>query len=366
LHKSPKTVSGAHFHGGHITEIDTFRAFAIVSVLLFHYAREFYPDTTSVLLFGWTGVDFFFIISGFVLYLQLEKKYLRRGYIEYRTFFRNRLVRIAPAFYASLLAEVVFFRPEQFLTKNFIAHLTFTHMMSYDIAYSIQPVYWILAVEVQFYLFVMLFGRKFTGRKGYAGLLIAAGISFLYRYAVSAKFGYSHTGILLINHLPGRLPEFCCGIAMAKLYMDRELWERLTGSVVNIVAALAAGLIIYVLLAGLWLSGRDEIFNDVLVSTVFHPLLGLSYSLIMLALMGLPERIRFIMRLKPVVFIGLMSYSIYLWHMFVIEFLNKYLHLKDMAAGAALKMAIALIITFSLSMVSYYLIERTFLRFRRA
>ena len=359
------TDSDAPFKGTHIKEIDTFRAAAMISVLLFHYIKEFYPGTASFLLFGWTGVDIFFIISGFVLYLQFRRKYLKDSHIEYGLYFRNRFMRIAPAFYASLLAEVVLFHPGQLLSKSFIAHLTFTHMVSYDIAYSIQPVYWILAVEVQFYLVIIFCGRMFSERKGYAGLLVVFLLSLFYRYAVSLKFGYSHTGILLINHLPGRLPEFCCGIAMAKLYRDRGLWGRLTGSVVNISAILVAGMIIYVPLAGLWLSGRDEIFNDTLISTVFHPLIGLSYSLIMLALMGLPERIRFLVRLRPVVFIGLMSYSIYLWHMFVIEFLNKYLHLKDMVLRAGLKMAIAVIITLAVSTVSYYLIEKTFLRFRK-
>ncbi|MEW6002374.1 MAG: acyltransferase, partial [Nitrospirota bacterium] len=227
----------------HIIEIDSFRAFAILSVLLFHYFKHFYPGVTSFLLFGWTGVDLFFVISGFVMYLQFQRRYHREGVTEYGKYFWNRFLRIAPAYYVSLLAEIVFFHPDKFLSMNFFFHLTFTNIISYKVAFSIQPIYWTLAVEAQFYIFLILFGKIFLGKKGYLSLSVIVALSFIYRYIVSAVFGFSNTGVLLIDHLPGRFPEFCYGILIAKLYMKDDLWDCLTRRVLFTLPLFIVGLI---------------------------------------------------------------------------------------------------------------------------
>lgn len=349
----------------HISEIDTFRAFAVLSVLLFHYFKNFYPGAPSFVLFGWTGVDLFFVISGFVMYLQLQRRYLKDGVIEYRKYFWNRFLRIAPAYYASLLAEIAFFHPEQFLSKSFFMHLTFTNIFSYQVAFSIQPIYWTLGVWAQFYLFLILFGKIFSGKKGYLSLSVIIAFSILYRYIVSTTFGFSNTGVLLINNLPGRFPEFCYGILMAKLYMKDDLWKRLNGNVWNALLLLVVGAVTYGFCARLWLSGGDKIFNDVFISTIFHPFVGLSFAMMMVVLMNLPEKMSFIMRLKPITFIGIISYSIYVWHIFILKILNDYLHIKEAGLRTGLMMTVSLVITIGFSYLSYYLIEKQFLKFKR-
>lgn len=359
-----KNEKRASAGGGHVTAIDTFRALAIVSVILFHYFKEFYPDSASVLLFGWNGVDLFFVISGFVLYLQFERRYLKNGRVEYGAYFRNRFLRIAPAFYVSLLAEIVFFHPDKLLSWTMAAHLTFTHIMSYDIVFSIQPIYWTLGVEVQFYLFLVLAGRTFRGRSGYVSIVLTIVLSFLYRFVISAWFGFSHEGNLLINQLPGRLPEFCAGILIARLFLKKDAPGKLLQGAGTKLLFLASGMILYAILARLWLRGRDGIFDEALILTVFHPLLGLSFSLMMIPLMSLRQPFSVIMRLRPVVFVGVISYSVYLWHVFIIEFLNNYFHFRDAALRASLKMTLALALTAGFSTLSYFLIEKTFLRLK--
>jgi peptidoglycan/LPS O-acetylase OafA/YrhL len=349
----------------HITEIDTFRAWAILSVLFFHYLKEFIPGGGSFFRFGWSGVDLFFVISGFVLFLQVERTYRREGKTDYLRYLRNRALRIIPAYYASLFATVLLFGRDRLFTSGFLMHLSFLHILDHDTAMSIQPLYWTLGVEAQFYLFIIFAARIFSGKRGYMGLAAIAALSLIYRYAVSVKLGFTDTGVLLMNQLPGRFPEFSCGILMAKLHMERDLRERLRGRIGYLAPLFAAGGILYAVLARVWLSGGDNIFNGSLLSTAFHPLLGLSFSLMMLPLMVLPEKARFMMRLKPLVFIGLISYSLYVWHMVVIMFLNRYTHLKETAMRADLKMVISLVITLSFSTLSYYLIEKTFLRLKR-
>jgi peptidoglycan/LPS O-acetylase OafA/YrhL len=348
----------------HIAEIDAFRAWAILSVLLFHYFKEFSPGGGSFLRFGWSGVDLFFVISGFVLFLQVERTYKRDGKTCYLRYLRNRALRIIPVYYASLFSTVLLFGRDRLFTTGFLMHLSFLHILDYGVSMSIQPLYWTLGTEAQFYLFIIFAAGIFSGRHGYAALAVIAALSVAYRYAVSAIFGYTDTGILLMNQLPGRFPEFSCGIFMAKLNMERDPRERLEGRIGHLAPLFAAGAILYTMLARVWLSGGDVIFNGALLSTTFHPLLGLSFSLMMLPLMRLPERAMFMMKLKPLVFIGLISYSIYVWHMVVIMFLYRYMHLKETAMRADMKMLISLFITIGLSTLSYYFIEKTFLRLK--
>ena len=349
----------------HISEIDTFRAWAILSVLFFHYLKEFMPGGGSFFRFGWTGVDLFFVISGFVLFLQVERTYRREGKTDYRRYLRNRALRIIPAYYASLFATVLLFGRDGLFTPGLLMHLSFLHILDYGVAMSVQPLYWTLGVEAQFYLFIIFAARIFSGKRGYMSLAVIAALSLVYRYAVSVKLGFTDTGILLNNQLPGRFTEFSCGICMAKLSMERNPRERLSGRIGYLAPFFAAGGILYIVLARVWLSGGDDIFNGSLLSTAFHPLLGLSFSLMMLPLMMLPEKARFMMRLKPLVFVGLISYSVYVWHMVVIMCLDRYAHLKDAAMRADLKLLVSLVVTLGFSTLSYYLIEKTFLRLKR-
>jgi peptidoglycan/LPS O-acetylase OafA/YrhL len=283
--------------------------------------------------------------------------------MKYVPYLRNRFLRIAPAFYASIALEVLFFHRDLLFSGALLAHLAFANIVSYKIAFSIQPVYWTLAVEMQFYLFLMPAGAMFKGRKGYAALAAVILLSLVYRYAVSAALGYSsHEGVLLINELPGRLPEFCLGMLAAKLYLgDHQgriggTWTRSFCLVAG--AALLAGL------ARSWLAGGDGIFDNVAVSTFFHPLLGLAFVLIMLPLLKSPDLLRRSVLLRPVAFVGIISYSLYLWHMFIVEVMGRYLDLNGEALRGWHGITLALALATAFSAASYFLIEKTFLRFK--
>ena len=346
---------------GRITEIDTFRAWAVLSVLLFHYAKEFYPGQESFFLFGWSGVDLFFVISGFVMYLQVTRKYVTEERIFYRKYFRNRFLRIAPAFYVSLLAEVIFLHRDKLFSKEFFMHLSFTHIFSYDVAFSIQPIYWTLAVEVQFYLFLILTARLITGEKAFTSLGVLMFLSLAYRFVVSGIYGFSHTGVLLINQLPGRMPQFIAGMFLALIYM-REDFRQLIKRRQSLI--FLSGVIMYGACGLHWLRGGDGIFDNVLTETIFHPLLGISFAMIMTVLMHTEGTFMSVLRFKPLVFTGLISYSIYLWHFFLLEVINVS-GLRKMDIPSFIIMVLGIITVFGISTVSYYCIEKQFLKLKK-
>jgi peptidoglycan/LPS O-acetylase OafA/YrhL len=344
---------------GHIVALDTFRAWAILSVLLFHYFKEFFPGRASFLRFGWSGVDLFFVISGFVMYLQIARKYAAEGKIHFRKYFRNRFLRIVPAFYASLIAEVVILHRDKLFSKEFLMHLSFTHVLSYRVAFSIQPIYWSLAIEVQFYVFLILVAGLLMKRTGPLFLVLLMALSILYRFIVSEASGFSHTGILLINQLPGRLPQFICGMFLAIAYREPDFWRSLQKKVPFVFLG---GIIMYIFCGFFWLRGGDRIFDNVLIETAFHPLLGISFALIMTSLVGLQGKAGAVMRFRPLVFIGLISYSLYLWHFFLLEVVNDVGIRGTVSSG--IMMPVTLVCALLLSTLSYYLIEKQFLKLK--
>ena len=92
----------------HIPALDGLRGLAILMVICYHY----FPSR-SLFTIGWTGVDLFFVLSG---YLITRKLLSTRGNSEYfRKFYRNRILRIFPLYYAVL---IIFFLAIHFLAKT--------------------------------------------------------------------------------------------------------------------------------------------------------------------------------------------------------------------------------------------------------
>jgi len=339
-----------------LDEIDGLRAIAISLVVLFHFTKEFFPGY-RFFSFGWSGVDLFFVISGFVLYLQVKKKYYRDQKVHYLQYLRNRTLRIVPAYYASLIITVFLFGMDKFFSGTFLLHLAFLHIFDYDVAMSIQPLYWTLAVEVQFYVFLILASPLLTGGKGFGWLAVLIVANILYRlifpFFCNAS---SHAGLMLGNILPGRSAEFSYGMIIAKVFLEKE---NLLGSLRRPLRSAVTGLLTALLIAGcwsVWLRMGDSLHDWWVTNTLFYPFVGLGYALLFVLVLTNPA-INRIMSFRGFVFIGTISYSIYLWHMFTIMVL----HGEWKGAGGFI---IAVLITLVISSASYYFIERTFLKLK--
>ena len=97
---------GSKLHG-----LETLRAYAIVSVLLFHYQYFFKHPAwfeTGFCKFGWTGVDLFFVLSGYLISSQLLAEIAARKTLSLERFYIKRGFRILPPF-GFVLALYVFF-----------------------------------------------------------------------------------------------------------------------------------------------------------------------------------------------------------------------------------------------------------------
>ena len=154
-----------------INTLDGFRALAILAVMLFHYFSRWTPphnpvskypynDSYDYFNYGYLGVNFFFIISGFVIFFTLENT------LNFTSFWKKRFIRLFPSMvFAAVITYVICalfdnnnLFPGSHLAKNILPSLTFINpfiinkLFNTNIGY-ISGTYWSLWPEIQFYLF---------------------------------------------------------------------------------------------------------------------------------------------------------------------------------------------------------------------
>src|SRR5919199_157545 len=170
----------------------------------------------SISMIG-TGVDLFFVISGFCMYLMYARKQTKFEWGAYVTFLKKRWLRIAPAFYVAAfvcaIAFLFFGRP--FPWFDLLAHASFTHIWLPN-TNGLAPPFWSLATEWHFYLILPLFiwGADRFGFWPVAAIAILASTGFrLWMYSSPADIE-----VFWNAQLPSRLVEFAWGMCVARLY----------------------------------------------------------------------------------------------------------------------------------------------------
>ncbi|NTS78277.1 acyltransferase [Catenovulum sp. SM1970] len=136
-----------------VVQLDILRAIAILSVFLAHTVLSYgAPSVIAPLQFGGTGVDLFFVLSGWLIGSQLFSELNKFGNIEIRRFWVRRWMRTLPAYYAVLIFTII----QLSLTKDsfeFPFHYFF-FTQNYDLPLTFFHVSWSLCVEEQFYLVI--------------------------------------------------------------------------------------------------------------------------------------------------------------------------------------------------------------------
>lgn len=163
--------------------LDHLRAAAIVLVFMYHYRAFQHPQwIDSVGRFGWTGVDLFFVLSGFLISGQLFTEIENRGTVSLKTFYTKRFFRIIPAYFFTLFLYFTFpFFREREALPAWWKFLTFTQNYGLDVinrgTFSHA---WSLCIEEQFYLVLplLLLTLAKTRFFKYIPLLIVIVISF--------------------------------------------------------------------------------------------------------------------------------------------------------------------------------------------
>src|ERR1035437_1461429 len=132
-----------------IFEIDAMRGVAALCVVLFHFTTSGF-DAGFYFIFGLTGVELFFIISGFVIFLTLEKTKSWNGFVI------NRLSRLYPTYWFCVFFTFTLFfcTGEQHSIARLIANLTM--FQSYFNYKDLDGPYWTMIVEMNFYILMLV------------------------------------------------------------------------------------------------------------------------------------------------------------------------------------------------------------------
>jgi peptidoglycan/LPS O-acetylase OafA/YrhL len=297
----------------HRPDIDGLRAVAVLAVIFYHLGLPVHG--------GYVGVDVFFVISGFLI-SSIILAQIKSGTFTFAGFYERRLRRIFPAMFAMLAATCVLayvyllpVETEEFgkslLSADFSASNFFFWLNSgyFDTAASSKPLLhtWSLAVEEQFYIGLPVL---FWFLKRYAPKWIDASV-----IAVAlGSFALSVVGAY-------RYPTAAFYLA------PYRAWELMLGGVVSLdsLPNIRSALLREITgIAGLGLILASSLFYR--TTTVFPGLAALApcggTALIIAAGRGGPSLVGRLLSLKPVTFVGLISYSLYLWHWPIIVFHN--------------------------------------------
>lgn len=352
-------------------ECESLRGIAIILVFSYHflgslggYAPNPHASFTTGLFFGGsTGVDLFFVLSGFLLSLP----YFRGSPIVLRQFFGNRALRILPMYYLTVLIGVAWGRDwHAALQAAFFWNIRLNTMPPFGM------VWWSLVVEVQFYLalpVLVYLARLKWGRYVLAIVLLCLGFCYWKIAAPSAPEFWAAQR----NSLLGRWPQFAAGIAAAWAHhrygaVLRGMDERRRRWLGTFIAFGALVMLDAVAVHGLrW-------FGFLQIASWYRQFLYLSvlWAVFLIAVIDLMPVFRKVV-VNPLLHrIGLWSYSIYLVHAFFIIWVVLRLGLRPSKTQLTDYLPNLLLFiymagaTLLVSATTYYLIEQPFLRLKRS
>ena len=283
--------------------IEALRGLAALIVVAAHYAR-FVTDQSGAWGFATTGVDLFFVLSGYVFAPYFFGKQLALGPHLVRRFFR-----LYPLYVLALLTYAALKMPDPSAWSHFWAHLFMAHtLQSMEIAFFYNPAFWSLPPEVEFYLVLPLLAWA-LGRRGFGWLFTGALVLHLALAAMAVPGEGATARAIATVHLPGLLIEFCLGAWASKLARERASGPaaalRLAGGAVWLVTM---GAVYATLIAG----GRDQSAPGWISGNIG---LGaaVGYALVVSALGTRADGLRD-WRLRACLVAGQLSYGVYLFH----------------------------------------------------
>ncbi len=319
-------------------DVQGLRAVAVLAVLIFH-------ANSAWLKAGFVGVDVFFVISGFIITKLLTDS---NGKVDLLAFYCGRIRRILPAYLVMLaiviVVAAVLFLPADFglFYKSFKASAAFTSNSYFaDYGGYFAPLVeelpllhtWSLAIEMQFYLIFPLLVCVLPKRwLAPVCVLLAVGL-----FVWSGYQSFTNKQDKLYFSLLARAPEFLVGALVALLLKERDLPPRLSG----ILGVCGTLLLIFSFTAidkqgfpGLWF---------------IIPCVGAAF--VIAARQGPVSRV---LASRPMVWIGGISYSLYLWHWPVLAFIRYYTGQYELAT---IWLLVFLIWAFLLAWLSFRFVE---------
>jgi peptidoglycan/LPS O-acetylase OafA/YrhL len=380
-----------------IRALDGLRGVAALSVLFFHAMGLITQHLTLLgynLTFTWyytqTGVDLFFVLSGFLLFMPYARAMLQADALPSTgRFFRRRALRILPAYWVCLAVLVLIQLPAYLSVlglENVVTHIFLLHDDFPTFNRAIEGPFWTLAVEAQFYLLLPLIAAgmtRFVGKTRSLARLVGAILALMLLALVVREL--DAVGQRSLPHLPGAiamlvqvlvrstmgsqgkfLAVFAVGMLCSTLYIAtsegivstsrllRWLGRALlvgTGGAIFVLGHIAAH---NYMDAPNYLYVASQPGNLELICGPW--LIGLGYGVLVLGVLWSGHIVHALFEMSPLRFSGLISYSLYLWHAPIL------FGQQPFTSGWPLLLRI--LTAFAVAYASYQLVERPFLKRR--
>lgn len=303
------------------------------------------------------GVDFFFVISGFCMYYFYINKIDKPSFTVYKDFIMTRVYRILPAYAISLVAYTVFLRSDLNLYKMIglvLANMIF--LQNFSPSLEIWSHFWSIAVEWHFYLIFPIilylnFNRKYFIKYFIVLTLI---ITLIGIYTLSLNKIYD-------LQLTVRFVEFAMGILMAYYYKSKPDFAK--NRFYKIIVAFVCLIVGRLLNVDSILNYSSSSTYYAFIKVVGYSVMTSGFALLLFLTIDYKSKIFNFLEWKPLVFIGRISYSFYLWHGIVLYYVFNYFNFCNELGSVTswlLQFCICIIITIPIAFLSYNFLEKNF------
>ena len=339
--------------GNYIAEIDGFRFLAIFLVIIFHsniWSDELHGINKSYLWkiidMGNLGVQFFFVISGFIIAMPFIKNYSQNRDINIRLYFKRRLTRLEPPYLIAMLGFyiiAIFLSSHSFgkLLDHYLSTIFYSHGFIFGSRSLINSVAWSLEIEIQFYIIAPFLFLIFKIKSKKTIIIILTIISVFWPLLLNI-IGFNYLNLL------GHFHYFTFGALLCYIYLNYKIVSSYLYDFL--------GVILFFLIFTLF--NYKQFF--------VHYFLALTIFFIYLFIFNSKLIIKFF-RLEIFSTIGGMCYSIYLIHSPIVSYIKKaqynYFSFNDFKIDFILGLLIILPLVIIFSAIYFLFIEKPFMSF---
>ncbi|RED22509.1 peptidoglycan/LPS O-acetylase OafA/YrhL [Flavobacterium cutihirudinis] len=352
--------------------LDHLRAFAIILVFFFHYyiisngEPEWLPGVAS---FGWTGVDLFFVLSGFLISSQLFLQIKKGQLISFKVFFIKRFFRIIPAYLATVAIYfcIPYFREKEALPALW-KFLTFTQNFNLNLKdYGTFSHGWSLCVEEHFYFFLpiiliflqtsKLFSKSFwllIGLFLFGFAIRFYNFNYLYLPKINNENSWMYWYKFIYYPTYNRLDGLLVGVSIAAIYQFLpNLWFKLSKYGNHFIALSLVILTVAYFLCEDLLTFKVSVFG--------FPLIAFGFGILVLGSIS-PTSFLYQTNSKITTFIANLSFSLYLTHKGIIHTTHQLL--KDFEIEHNIMLLICMITCVLGAYLLHLTIEKPFMKLR--
>ena len=320
---------------------------------------------------GYVGVDLFFVLSGFLLSMPFHRAALTDApRPSLLTFWNHRCRRVLPAYWLQLaiLAAIYAWTGAAALVApaNLAAHALLIHNLAPWPVTLLNPVYWSMPVEWDFYVILPLLALFVARCRWPLALLFA--VAFAIGFRVLCYWSLTDAAIARVvsygdvQQLPARLDQFFIGVCAAWIAAVRPLSQRAA------VGSLLAGAAVIVAMVFVAAPRGDFLVHiDAPYLFIHHTITALGFGMLVLGAAGPTRAGTALFANRPMTWLGLISYSLYLWHYPLLSAAQALGWLDGTLAPRWVIVAVAVVpIVLAVSALSYRFVEKPFLRSSRA